>query len=199
MKFSMSLRYTLGRLFLNFIKVEWVMTSLWRHLRLLQAIVHISSSVEPTNFVLGTNAQQHNVHSMIKMRFTLTDDEGHRRRSNVTKMNYWSYLANYYTHRHHTWYNTISDIKWHKRFWLQGQRSHTCRCLRSLNVSCCCWFISSLHLEDNFFINSIFNLCHGLQVLNDQGDCWLSPALPPFLQEVAEFSVNIWIIPMLTR
>ena len=39
------------------------MTSLCRHLRFLQTIVHISNFIEPTNFVLGTNTQQHNVNS----------------------------------------------------------------------------------------------------------------------------------------
>ena len=54
------------------------MTSFWRHLKFLQTIVHISYSIEPTNFVLGINTKQHNVHLMIKMKVTLTDDEGHR-------------------------------------------------------------------------------------------------------------------------
>ena len=47
---------------LNFIKIEWEMTSLWCHLSFLQTIVHISNSIEPTNFVLGTNTHQNNVH-----------------------------------------------------------------------------------------------------------------------------------------
>ena len=70
------------------------MKSLWRHLVFLQTIVQITNSIEPTNFVLeptnfvlGTNTQQNNVHLMIKMKVTLTDDEGHRLRSKVTKMN----------------------------------------------------------------------------------------------------------------
>ena len=50
------------------------MTSIWRHLSFLQTIVHNSNSIEPTNFVLGTNTQQHNIHLMIKMKVTLTDD-----------------------------------------------------------------------------------------------------------------------------
>ena len=41
---------------------------------------------------------------MIKMKVTLADDEGHTRRSKVTRNCGWSYLSNYYTHRHHTWY-----------------------------------------------------------------------------------------------
>ena len=47
-------------------------------------IVHMSNSIEPANFVLGTNTQQYNVILMIKMKMTLTDDEGHRRRLKVT-------------------------------------------------------------------------------------------------------------------
>ena len=42
---------------------------------------------ESTNCVLGTNTPQHNGHLMIKMKVTLTDDEGHRGRSKVIKMN----------------------------------------------------------------------------------------------------------------
>ena len=38
----MSLRYTLGRFVLNFIRFEWEMTSLWRHFRFLKTSVHIS-------------------------------------------------------------------------------------------------------------------------------------------------------------
>ena len=74
----------------------------------------------------------------------MTNDEGHmhRRRSKVTKMNYWSCLANYYTHRHHTWYQgtiqkTTSFLPWLKvKVTTQGQWSQTWRCLRSLNASC---------------------------------------------------------------
>ena len=61
------------------------MTSLRRHLSYLQTIVYISNSIEPTNFVLGTNTQQYNVHLIIKMNVTLTDDEDHSRRSKFTK------------------------------------------------------------------------------------------------------------------
>ena len=61
------------------------MTSLWRYLSFLKTIVHISDSIEPTNFVLGTNTKQHNVFLMMKMKVTLTDHEGHRGRSKVTK------------------------------------------------------------------------------------------------------------------
>ena len=56
LKFGMSLSRPLVVLCLNFIKIEWVMTSLWRPLSFLQTIVHISNSIEPINFVLGTNS-----------------------------------------------------------------------------------------------------------------------------------------------
>ena len=38
---------------------------LWRHLSFLKTIIHISNSIEPTNFVLGINTQQYNVHLII--------------------------------------------------------------------------------------------------------------------------------------
>ena len=38
-----------------------------------------------TNFILGTKTQQHNVHLMINIKMTLTDDECHRQRSKVAK------------------------------------------------------------------------------------------------------------------
>ena len=57
------------------------MTSLQRHLSFLKTIVHILNCIEPTNFVLGTNTQQHNVHLglMIKIKVTLTDDEVYKK------------------------------------------------------------------------------------------------------------------------
>ena len=74
----------------------------------LQTNVHISNAIEPANFVLGTNTQLHNVHLMIEMKVTLkVTGEGQRSQ----KMNLWSYVVNYYTHRHHTWY----QCKYNKR------------------------------------------------------------------------------------
>ena len=43
---------------------------------------NFSNSIEHTNFT-----EQYDVHLMIKVKVTLTDDKGHRRRSKVTKMN----------------------------------------------------------------------------------------------------------------
>ena len=87
MKVGMSLKYTLGRFVFKFHKNRMgddvIVTSF--NLSFHQTIVHISNFIEPTNFVLETNTQQHNVHLMIKMKVTLSDDEGHSRRSKVTK------------------------------------------------------------------------------------------------------------------
>ena len=123
------------------------MTSLWRHLCFLKTIVHISKSIEPTNFVLGTNTQQHNIHLMIKMKVTLTGNEGHKRKGKGNK-NELMVISRRLLHSQTSYliprYNTISNIYWHKPFWpwlkvkvtTQGQRSQTWRCLRSLNASC---------------------------------------------------------------
>ena len=115
----------------------------------LHTSVHISNSIEPTNFVLGTNTQQHNVHLMIKMKVTLSDDEGHRRRSKVTK-NELMVISRKLLHsqtlflvpRYYTIsdiYNDISvfDLDLKVKVTTTGQRSQTWRCLRSLNASCC--------------------------------------------------------------
>ena len=86
------------------LKIEWVMTSLWRHLSFLQTIVH---------FVLGTNTQQHNVHLIMIIKVILTEDEGHRRRSKVTKNELiviFRKLLNTETTYLVPRYNTISDI-----------------------------------------------------------------------------------------
>ena len=57
------------------------MTSLWRDLRFLQTIVHISICIEPTNFILDTNIQHHKVYLIIKVKVTLTDAKGEGQRS----------------------------------------------------------------------------------------------------------------------
>ena len=49
-------------------------------------MVYISNSIEPTNFVFGTNTQQCKLRLIIKMKVTLTDDEGPRQRSKVTNI-----------------------------------------------------------------------------------------------------------------
>ena len=79
----------------------------------MQTIVHISNSIESTNFVLGAITQQYNVHLIIKMKVTLTDDEGHRRRSKVTK-NELMVISHKLLHTQTSYlvprHNTISDI-----------------------------------------------------------------------------------------
>ena len=53
------------------------MYELRRHLSFLQTI-RISNFIKPTNFILGTNIQQHKVYLIIKVNVTLIDDQGHR-------------------------------------------------------------------------------------------------------------------------
>ena len=85
--FGMSLRYTLDRLVFKFHKNRMGDDVIVTSLKFLQTTVQISNSIEPTNFVLWTNTQQHNIHLklMIRIKVILTDDEGHRGRSKVTK------------------------------------------------------------------------------------------------------------------
>ena len=87
MKFGMSIKYTLSRHLFKFHEVQMEDDVIMTLFKFSFTNVHISNSIEPTNFVRETNTQQYNVHLMIKMNVTLTDDEGHRRRSKVTKMN----------------------------------------------------------------------------------------------------------------
>ena len=112
MEFGMSLRYALEDFCLNF-KIEYLMTSLWRHLSFLQTVVNITNSILHTNFILGTNIQQHDVHRMIKVKLILTDDKGHRWRPKVTKMEL-MVLTYKLIHAQTSYlvprYNTISDI-----------------------------------------------------------------------------------------
>ena len=72
MKFSLSLRYALDRFVFEFDKIgsddDVIVTSF----KFLQTIFHISNSIEPTNFILGTNVQLHKVHLLIRVEVTLT-------------------------------------------------------------------------------------------------------------------------------
>ena len=68
MKFGMSLRYTLGLFVSKFHKIL-----------MRDDVIMASFKFSPNN--------SNNVHLMIKMKVTLTDDEGHRRRSKVKKIN----------------------------------------------------------------------------------------------------------------
>ena len=86
---------------LNFIKFEWLMTSLLRHLSFLQTIIHILNFIESTNFVLGTNVQQNKVHLMIQVKVTLA-------------------YANTFTKFHHNPTHIYGDIDFRSR--TDGQR-----------------------------------------------------------------------------
>ena len=77
MKISMSLRYALGRFVFECHKNQIGDDVIVKFISFLH-IVHISNSIEHTNFILSTNTQQYDLHLMIKGKVTLTDDEGHR-------------------------------------------------------------------------------------------------------------------------
>ena len=116
---------------LNFIKIKSGMTSLWRHQSFLLTLVHILYSIEHTNLILGTNTQQYDIHIMVKVKVTLTDDEGHKWRSKVTKNELMVISRKFYTYRQYTRYlctiqlaisNDISSWSWDKvKVTRQGQ------------------------------------------------------------------------------
>ena len=65
MKFILSLRYALGINMFEFEKIRMGDDVIVTSLSFLQTIVHISNSIEPTNFILGINVQLHKVHLLI--------------------------------------------------------------------------------------------------------------------------------------
>ena len=70
---------------------------------------HISNTISPTDFILGTKVQPNKAHSMPQKPMTLTQGQGQRSRSNFfskmgKKTKNWSYLGGYFTYRFHTWY-----------------------------------------------------------------------------------------------
>ena len=115
-KFGLSLRYDLYRFVFEFHKNQTdddvIWTLLGRHLSFLQTIVHISNYIDYTNFILGTNTQQHDVNLMIGERDldrrwrsqTKVKDDKNELMFIPRKLLYsqTSYLASRY--------NTISDI-----------------------------------------------------------------------------------------
>ena len=114
MNFFKSLRYTLGRFVLKYKKNRMdddVIVTSFKFSP--NNCPYISNSFEHTNFVLGINTQQHNFHLIIKMKVTLTDDEGHRRRSKVIK-NKLMVTSRKLLHSQTLYlvkrYNTLSDI-----------------------------------------------------------------------------------------
>ena len=67
------------------IEIEWVMTSLWRHLSFLQTIVNISNSIYLQTSYL--EPIHNNIHLMIKMKVTLTNDKVTGKSQRSQKMN----------------------------------------------------------------------------------------------------------------
>ena len=81
MKFGKPLRYALGKFLFQFHKLltgDDVIVTSFIFSTFHQTIAYISNSIELTNFILGTNIQQHKVHLIVRVQMTLTDAEGHR-------------------------------------------------------------------------------------------------------------------------
>ena len=72
MKFSVSLRYVLGRFVFEFDKIQMGDDAIVTSFEFSAKIVYISKSIEPTNFILDTNVQLHKVHLLIRVKVTLT-------------------------------------------------------------------------------------------------------------------------------
>ena len=67
MKFILSLSYALDIFVFEFDKIRMDDDVIVTSFKFSVTIVHISNSVEPTNFILGTN-----VHLLIRVKLTLT-------------------------------------------------------------------------------------------------------------------------------
>ena len=78
---------------------------LWRHISFLQAIANVSILLN-LQTLYSAQIQQNKVHLMIKVKMILTDSDGYRWRSKVTKIlqNVTPCKLLQYTHRHTTWY-----------------------------------------------------------------------------------------------
>ena len=71
-----------------------------------QGTDHISETISPTDFILGTKVQPNNAHSMTQVLMTLVKvkGQGHIFPKRGKKIKNWSYLGGYFTYRLHTWY-----------------------------------------------------------------------------------------------
>ena len=67
MKFILSLRYALGSFVFEFDKIRMGDDVIVQH-----TIFHILNSIEPINFILGTDVQIHKLHLLIRVKVTLT-------------------------------------------------------------------------------------------------------------------------------
>ena len=78
MKFDMLLMYALRRFVFKFHKNQIGDDVIVTFFKFSQNSFHVSNSVEPTNFILGTNIHQHKEHLITKVKVTLTDSKGYR-------------------------------------------------------------------------------------------------------------------------
>ena len=81
LKFGLPLWYALCRFVVEFYKNQMGDDVIVTSFQFSPYKCPYFKSTEPTNFIFGTNIQQHKVHLMIKMKLTLTDDKDHRQRS----------------------------------------------------------------------------------------------------------------------
>ena len=72
MKFILPLRYALGRFMFKFEKIRMGDDVIVTSFKFSATILNISNSIEPTNFILGTNVQLHKAHLLSRVKVTLT-------------------------------------------------------------------------------------------------------------------------------
>ena len=109
----MPLRYALCRSEIEFHKNQIGDDVIVTSFKFPKTIIHISNSIEPTDFVLGTSTQEYNVHLTIEMKVTWAVKVGQRQRAKVTKnelMVIFRKLILSVTSYLEPSYNTISDI-----------------------------------------------------------------------------------------
>ena len=80
-------------LYVNIIEIKYVMTSWWCKLSFLYTNVHISNSIELTNFLFGTNIQQHKIHLWSKRKWPWQTLKVTYEGQNPHKINKWWYLV----------------------------------------------------------------------------------------------------------
>ena len=71
MKFSLSLTYALGRFVFEFDKIRMGDDVIVTSFKLYPNNCPYFNSIEPTNFILGTNVQLYKVHLLIRVKVTL--------------------------------------------------------------------------------------------------------------------------------
>ena len=148
-------------MYVNFIKIIWAMTSLWRHYKF-----YCTDKLRFWYKHLTTQNTSNNQSAKWPWQKLKVTGEGQMSH----EINKWLYLVKYQTHRHHTWYQgTIQLVTFNSGFLnlMKGQghtsRSKTWKCLRSVNASCsryCVLFakgiLNLLYIPNDFFFSFLF-------------------------------------------